>query len=787
MLTATANLAGGVLTIVGGPGPDRIQVLADAARSQLIVRDSGAEVTRVASNQVGEIVLRGGDGDDDLKIFHNVLQRATIEGGPGNDRLAAGGGPTLLLGGEGNDVMTGGRGDDVFDGGTGTDEIVAGGGGIDFDLKSGQLVAPRIIRQGAPATLSTADVAALLDRAAAASISDDAIIAVVDRQGRPLGVRVEAGVSPTIRNNPDLLVFAIDGALAKARTGAFFANDTAPLTSRTVNSLSQSTITEREVKSYPSITDPDSTLRGPGTVAAIGIKSHFPPEVPFTPQVDLFQIEKTNRDSIIHPGPDRIKGTPDDVVLPARFNINPAFVPPGKEIAPPESYGLVSGLRPQAQARGISTLPGGIPLIKGGLVGGIGVFFPGETGFASEENSFLNDPLIDPNAPDRSLEAETIAIAAAGGIQGFFPIGTLGGVPNPGFTLPAGRIDLVGITLDIYGGHGFFQGLKHIQDEARRIKLGQGDAKSGVNVPVSPGPDGLPGTNDDVTLLPGIAVPDGFLVVPHDGDGLTAEDVARIIAQGVFQSNFTRAAIRLPLDQRAKMVIGVTDRQGEVLGLYRMPDATYFSLDVAVAKGRNAYYYADPNLLQPQDQVPGVPPGTAFTARTFRYLALPRFPEGIDGNPPGPFSIVRDGNLIPGTTLMAGPPQPASAFQTVQGYDTFNPGTNFRDPQNILNQNGIIFFPGSAPLYKDIDGDGKPDLVGGLGVSGDGVDQDDVVTFYAAVGYKVPADVPRADQVKVRNVRLPYQKFNRQPLTPLDQPIMNTFTVIPRRGPRNVP
>src|SRR5207237_8068103 len=136
-------------------------------------------------------------------------------------------------------------------------------------------------------------------RAAAASASNDAIIAGVDRGGNILGVRVEGGVSPAIVNNPDTLTFAIDGAVAKARTAAFFANNQAPLTSRTVQFISQSTITQREVNSNPDITNPNSTRRGPGFVAPIGIRAHFPPNVPFTPQVDLFEIEHTNRDSIV--------------------------------------------------------------------------------------------------------------------------------------------------------------------------------------------------------------------------------------------------------------------------------------------------------------------------------------------------------------------------------------------------------------------------------------------------------------------------------------------------------
>ena len=79
------------------------------------------------------------------------------------------------------------------------------------------------------------------------------------------------------------------------------------------------------------------------------------------------------------------------------------------------------------------------------------------------------------------------------------------------------------------------------------------------------------------------------------------------------------------------MVFAVCDRDGDIVGLFRMPDATIFSIDVAVAKSRNVNYYADPVKLRAIDRVPGVPVGTAFTNRTFRYLALPRFPSAVDG------------------------------------------------------------------------------------------------------------------------------------------------------------
>ena len=47
-------------------------------------------------------------------------------------------------------------------------------------------------------------------------------------------------------------------------------------------------------------------------------------------------------------------------------------------------------------------------------------------------------------------------------------------------------------------------------------------------------------------------------------------------------------------------------------------------------------------------------------------------------------------------------------------------------------------------------------------MSGDGVDQDDYVTHAGAIGFEAPSAM-RADQVEVDGVRLPYQKFPRNP------------------------
>jgi hypothetical protein len=156
-----------------------------------------------------------------------------------------------------------------------------------------------------------------------------------------------------------------------------------------------------------------------------------------------------------------------------------------------------------------------------------------------------------------------------------------------------------------------------------------------------------------------------------------------------------------------------------------MEDSTVFSVDVAVAKARNVIYFSGAN-----PDLPGVPDETAVTNRTIGFGAQPLFPSGINNTAPGPFF---------------------SLFQ----YDLANPCTNGHQPASA-NQNGVVFFPGSLPLYRN------GVLVGGLGISGDGVDQDDYVSAQAAVGFEAPTSI-RADQIQINNVRLPYLKFPRNP------------------------
>jgi hypothetical protein len=138
----------------------------------------------------------------------------------------------------------------------------------------------------------------------------------------------------------------------------------------------------------------------------------------------------------------------------------------------------------------------------------------------------------------------------------------------------------------------------------------------------------------------------------------------------------------------------------------------------------------------------------AFSDRAIGFLHRPFFPDGINNTPPGPFS------------------------RPINEWSVFNVGleldlikTNFQAaivgasvPCTSLPglPNGIQIFPGAIPVYKN------GVLAGAIGISGDGVDQDDIISAAGGNGYAPPAAI-RSDQVFVRGVRLPFLKFPRSP------------------------
>ncbi len=131
--------------------------------------------------------------------------------------------------------------------------------------------------------------------------------------------------------------------------------------------------------------------------------------------------------------------------------------------------------------------------------------------------------------------------------------------------------------------------------------------------------------------------------------------------------------------------------------------------------------------------------------------------ENLDNKNPLPRSIYADPKKA--TVLSFASFVPGRNFRDLgDGTDVKIHGTNDSNP--LANQNGVVFFPGSTALY--VNGQANQ-LRGGFGVSGDGVDQDDVVTAAGQVGFEPPQSISRRFLSRGRGVRLPYQKFNRNP------------------------
>jgi uncharacterized protein GlcG (DUF336 family) len=356
------------------------------------------------------------------------------------------------------------------------------------------------------------------------------------------------------------------------------------------------------------------------------------------------------------------RGCPLHVAFNAGMSIGPATLINGSS----PGLGIITGKSDTLDSDPNAVNPGGVPLFKNGhAVGGVGVV-------------------------STSLDAAEYAA--------FFGASQSGLLPAVSQLPPPGVVVIGGIAVPF---------------------VNQTTLPAGLSA-------GTPAGTYVAGPLAGGLPPEGDVVGPNAGSSLTQADVASIINQAVTTADLTRAVIRLPSGSRTRMTIAVSDLDGTILAIHRMPDATVFSIDVAVAKARNVIYFSGAGAVD----LPGVPSGTAVTNRTIGYGAQPLFPPGINGSGQGPFFNLFLSDL---------------SHPCTQGSQATNP-----------NQNGIVFFPGSLPLYKN------GVLVGGLGVSGDGVDQDDYVTNAAAQNFAAPVAI-RADQVTVNGVRLPYLKFPRNP------------------------
>lgn len=303
----------------------------------------------------------------------------------------------------------------------------------------------------------------------------------------------------------------------------------------------------------------------------------------------------------------------------------------------------------------------------------------------------------------------------------------------------AGQIGFAPVA-EIFGSHVFIDGIRvpYIASEARSA-----EKASGVTATVVAPPAPVVWPTDVLGGVP------GEVRAPIRGDPaagaiagqarLTAAEVRSIIAAAAERSFMTRAGIRLPAGRPARMFISVVsnpNRAGSpplVLGTFRTPDAAIFSWDVSVQKARTVVFFSSNTR--------------AYSARTIAFLAQPMFPPGLDGQPPGPFNGLQE--------RFSGP--------ILTGVGAVNPNL----------PNGITLFPGGFPLYRN------GVLVGAIAVSGDGIDQDDLIAAAGTVGFQ-PSPSIRGDNAAYLNVRLPYAKFPRDPeLRPAADPLAPENAVLP--------
>ncbi len=623
-----------------------------------------------------------------------------------------------------------------------------GGGGSDGDNIKGVFFAPLVDANGQLISLTAQEVDIIIRRAAAAVDAPNMIVAVVDRVGRPLGIW---------SRNPAPTTNDVNIALSIARTGAFMSSSQGPITSRTLAYISTfhfppqfSGVTRNPIPTSPFTLD--ATLASQPTTAGVA----------GTPQGPLWQIFSSNRGAPFA-GQDLLNSG-----LPAFTNYSPPTNGFTDMRIPSPSRVDGSGNPVFGVAgTGLTYLAGGIPIYKAGdttqLPPDVPIFgFPGPNGqpqITSNEfptdaalaarvvgsvGVYITDAMGNPMedvaeyAAMRSLQSD----AAAAGGSGLTNLG----VPAAALANPLAELNLF-LPFEIVPAQGGIFLVGQLLPYVNQTSLPAGSA---------PGVFADDGVNG-LTLLAssdGGEQPFGWIIGPDPDPlgNLSVMDVQQIVNQGIASANGTRAAIRLPLGTPTQMVFAITNLEGRILGAYRMEDAPIFSYDVSITKARCVTYLssypggtpdmhpADAALLNAAGIPTGIPGtagefGVAITTRTLAFGTQPFFPPGIDG------ALIAPGPLFPFASQNADPAQ-------------FNRMANAAPSPGL--QSGIIFFPGAAPLYKN------GQLVGGFGVSGDGVEQDDFVTAQGYAGFEPPNAI-RVDNFTFDGVRWPYFKFPQLP------------------------
>ena len=468
---------------------------------------------------------------------------------------------------------------------------------------------------------------------------------------------------------------------------------------------------------------------------------------------------------------------------------------------------------PQRSPLGLSADPGGFPLYKSGtVVGGVGVL---ADGFYTIDKDIADS---DADVDEAIGYAATFSFAAPVDRRGdritadgktfrFSDVDFNQLRTNPASAPAFGSIAAsVGALITVPG---YFDGV---------IRAGTsfGQAASGIRADA-----GDYNGRDAFVLVDAANVPRYPPRAGTDGGSLGSavltQNEVRTLLQAAFDvAEHTRAQIRRPLGSPARVTISLVDTQGAILGVVRTRDAPVFGTDVSLQKARTAAFMSstsaaaflatlpDAKYLTTSDTTVGVTraivlnnyvgalraflgngtalaDGIAYSDRANGNLSRPFFPDGIDNEGPGPLSKpagewspfstglqldVAINAILQHVLFVAGAPVPdvAPGCAGVQlANDLSSVGQTIA---GVRLGNGLQIFPGSVPIYRG------STLVGALGVSGDGVDQDDMIAFLGVhfgaqfLGSGGLGNAPtgsRADTVIAQGVRLRYVQCPQAP------------------------
>lgn len=569
-------------------------------------------------------------------------------------------------------------------------------------------------------SLSVADVQQIIAQAVAEAQARNkpAAIAVVDRVGNVLGlfamngstngtfsIPINAGATPTGRDLRGLTlpggqpipgVANVVGAIAKAVTGAYLSSGGNAFSTRTASEI---------------------------------VQEHFPP-APTARGLESGPLYGVQFSSL--PCSD----------LVARFNSagGSTYVNASTQ-AVVNSPGMIG---PKRTPLGLSADSGGFPLYKNGVVvGGVGVISDGVYGFDpnildvdSEDDEFIALAATRNFDAAESIRANRITVDGTSLRYSDATVAGLRAGPTPSFASINGSAGAL-VNLPAYTNGTIVAGSVY------------GSENSGIR-PSTPAEY----SNRDIFVLsdgsgnnrfPIRAATDGSAVAQP----LTAAEARAVLEEAFMIMTRARAQIRQPLDSRAEVSLSVIDTFGSVLGVVRSPDAPIFGIDVSLQKARTANFFSHPRAAAEltANTTPEIPPRialartffndptiftgqTAWTNRAIGLIARPYFPDGEIPRPPGPFSP-GIANFNPFNVGI----QSELIFDNVFGHVAFLLGLSATDTpprctqsptvtgtQNRI-QNGIQIFPGSVPIYRG------NTLVGAIGISGDGIDQDDMIAF----------------------------------------------------------